>query len=302
MRPWLIVYRKELSDYVTSKRFVVVLALLVVFTVVNVAVARLPGLTGAGATWFTVVSSLNGSLWLIMPLVGIALGYDSVAGERDKGSIKLLLARPVFRHEILLGKFLAGLVSFIILALAGSLIGYAVGLLQGLPALAAPLAVIVGSSMAYSLSALAFYSVSMLFSVFSSKSSRSLLFSIVFFLVMVFVLPIVGSLVAFSILGPPPVVATQDEGFNMTVFESEEFREYARRQAEITQAFTIVSPTAQASEIASVMTDVLREESMLFDVPRILLPHQAAVVLLAYILVPFLASIAVFNRSEEAWG
>ncbi|MGB9903315.1 MAG: ABC transporter permease, partial [Desulfotomaculales bacterium] len=49
------------------------------------------------------------------PLIGLALGFDAINGEYNKGTLSRVLAQPIFRDDVINGKFLAGLA---VLALA----------------------------------------------------------------------------------------------------------------------------------------------------------------------------------------
>lgn len=62
----------------------------------------------------TTASLLNLCL-LLAPLVALSLSADSIAGERDRGTLSYLLSQPLDRWELLLGKF-AGLFASIALA------------------------------------------------------------------------------------------------------------------------------------------------------------------------------------------
>ena len=48
------------------------------------------------------------SVYLI-PLIGLLLSFDAIAGEAERGTLALSLTYPLSRGEILLGKFLAHL-------------------------------------------------------------------------------------------------------------------------------------------------------------------------------------------------
>ncbi len=65
----------------------------------------------------TTASLLNLCL-LLAPLVALALGAGAVAGERDRGTLTYLLAQPVERWEVLVGKY-AGLAVSIAIATTG---------------------------------------------------------------------------------------------------------------------------------------------------------------------------------------
>ena len=53
--------------------------------------------------------SFIGLLGFLIPLVAIALGFDSVNGEFNRRTMSRILAQPIYRDALLLGKFLAGL-------------------------------------------------------------------------------------------------------------------------------------------------------------------------------------------------
>ena len=47
----------------------------------------------------------------ILSLVAILFTFDSISGERERGTLRLMLANPIPRHTVLIGKFLGALVS-----------------------------------------------------------------------------------------------------------------------------------------------------------------------------------------------
>lgn len=67
-----------------------------------------------------VVVSLSSLTIFLLPLIALLLSFDAVVGEQERGSLVLLLAYPVARWEVLLGKFLGQVV---ILAFA-TVVGY----------------------------------------------------------------------------------------------------------------------------------------------------------------------------------
>ena len=50
-------------------------------------------------------------LAFLVPLVAIGLGFDAVNGEFNRRTLSRVLAQPIYRDALLLGKFLAGLVT-----------------------------------------------------------------------------------------------------------------------------------------------------------------------------------------------
>lgn len=188
---------KEFRDRVRNRW---VLAVALVFTVFSVAISYFggaeQGTLGPRSIEFVITSQVSLVIYLV-PLIALLLGFDAIVGERERGSLDLLLALPLTRGELLLGKYL-GLAA----ALACSTIaGFALmaGLLyerfgwQGLyPYLGFVLsAVLLG---------LAFLSLALFLSVLSRDRTRAsgMAIALWFFFVLVFDLLLLGLLVAGS--------------------------------------------------------------------------------------------------------
>lgn len=78
--------------------------------------------------------SFIGLLGFLIPLVAIALTFDSVNGEFNRRTLSRVLAQPIYRDALLLGKFLGALLSLTIALVALWLLVLGLGLLLlGLP-------------------------------------------------------------------------------------------------------------------------------------------------------------------------
>jgi ABC-2 type transport system permease protein len=55
--------------------------------------------------------SLHAFISFFGPIIGIALGFDAINGERTQGTLARILAQPVHRDSVYNGKFLAGLLT-----------------------------------------------------------------------------------------------------------------------------------------------------------------------------------------------
>ncbi|THE62767.1 ABC transporter [Salinadaptatus halalkaliphilus] len=60
----------------------------------------------AGATTEFLVILVSYATLLVLPLIALVLGWQSIAGERESGSIKILLSLPHSRKDVLLGKLI----------------------------------------------------------------------------------------------------------------------------------------------------------------------------------------------------
>jgi ABC-2 type transport system permease protein len=131
-----VLYKKELADHLKSKRFAIVL-ILVAVTGLSSIYAALSGIRSAVAqqgntfVFLRLFTSSEGSvpsfisfMSFLGPLVGLALGFDAINGEINRGSLSRLLAQPISRDTVINGKFLAGVT---IIALMVVSLGIAIG-------------------------------------------------------------------------------------------------------------------------------------------------------------------------------
>ncbi|WP_254533730.1 ABC transporter permease [Natrinema gelatinilyticum] len=114
------VARKEFTDHVRNRW---VGALTVIFLVLTMAAALLTGGAAFDASVFgdfqSTVATLTGITSILIPLIGILLGYATISGEVESGTLSLELAYPVSRTEILLGKVIGLGTVLVVSALIG---------------------------------------------------------------------------------------------------------------------------------------------------------------------------------------
>jgi ABC-type transport system involved in multi-copper enzyme maturation permease subunit len=91
------------------------ISLIAIFLVLTIAASFLAGLGRIGEMDVT-VSALIGISSMLVPLISIMLGYATISGEAESGALSVVLACPVRRIEVLLGK-LVGLGSVICLSI-----------------------------------------------------------------------------------------------------------------------------------------------------------------------------------------
>jgi Cu-processing system permease protein len=120
MRPLLLIAGKELRDGLRNRWVVAVTLLLAVFALTLSFLGAAPtGSVKVSPLAVSIVSLSSLSIFLL-PLIALLLSYDAVVGEWERGTLALLLAYPVARWQVMLGKF-AGHVA--ILAIA-TVLGY----------------------------------------------------------------------------------------------------------------------------------------------------------------------------------
>ena len=224
-----VIAAKEFRDRIRNRW---VLAVALIFALFALAIAYF-GASQQGEVGFrsidVTVASLVSLVIYLVPLIALILGYDAIVGERERGSLELMLSMPITRFEILLGKYL-GLAAALSSA---TVLGFGAGLLP----LASELtrrdgfhyAGFVGSAI---LMGLAFLSISMLVSVVAHERVRAsgVAIGLWFFFVLIFDLLLMGALVlsggslgsttfaALMMLNPADVFRL------MNIFSSEQVR------------------------------------------------------------------------------
>lgn len=131
------IFRKELADQFSSSRFFILFFLIMITGAVSfyAAIQSLPA-GDAGDNEFiliklftTAANSLPPFTWflsLLGPLVGLAMGFDAINGEQNRGTMSRLLSQPVYRDDVINGKFLARLV--VLAIMTGALGGFVGGM------------------------------------------------------------------------------------------------------------------------------------------------------------------------------
>lgn len=101
------VARKDFRDAVRSKTLWVLSALFVLFAAGMAYVyTLLQEGSGGELSALDLVFFLQSPVALLVPLTGLLLGYKSIAGEIDSGSVKILLSLPHSRSSVVVGKLL----------------------------------------------------------------------------------------------------------------------------------------------------------------------------------------------------
>ncbi|MBI4187355.1 MAG: ABC transporter permease subunit [Chloroflexi bacterium] len=138
------IVRKELADYFTSVR-VFILMLIVFLTSGGALYAVQQNIRGqvseSGFVFLRLFTtsgeampSLVTFIVLLIPIIGIALGFDAINSERQSGTLSRVLAQPIFRDNVINGKFLAGIITLSVMVVATMMVVAGYGLVMiGVP-------------------------------------------------------------------------------------------------------------------------------------------------------------------------
>ena len=120
---WVIVH-KEIADHVHSLRFIILISIIVLTcmgalytALTNIGAAIKPDDPDGSFLFLKLFTVSDGTLPSFVlfinflgPLLGIALGFDAVNSEQNKGTLSRMLAQPIHRDCIINAKFVAALI------------------------------------------------------------------------------------------------------------------------------------------------------------------------------------------------
>lgn len=197
IRPVMALAAREFQDRIRNRWM---LAVAGVFTAFALAIAYFgaaqQGVVGLRSVDVTIASLVSLVIYLV-PLIALLLGYDAIVGERERGSLALLLSLPLTRFELVAGKYLGLAAALAASTVAGfGVVGALLVVRFGAHALA-PYGTFMASAVGLGL---AFLSLSVLISVVASTRVAASGLAIVswFGLVLVYDLAILALLVSLG--------------------------------------------------------------------------------------------------------
>ena len=146
--PFWVIVHKEIADHVHSLRFIILISIIVLTcmgalytALTNIGAAIKPDDPDGSFLFLKLFTVSDGTLPSFVlfinflgPLLGIALGFDAVNSEQNKGTLSRMLAQPIHRDCIINAKFVAALIIIGALLFALGLLVMGCGLIAiGIP-------------------------------------------------------------------------------------------------------------------------------------------------------------------------
>src|SRR5579863_763345 len=215
--PWTglgAVIAKETADHLSSARMRILEAL-VFLTAVTAAYQAIRAIRATiGESPFLFLRLLTFSqdplpsfialLGFLIPLVAIALAFDAINGEFNRRTMSRILAQPIYRDALLLGKFLAGLLALTIGLVSLWLLVIGLGLLLfGLPPSTEETVRMLGFLVATIAYGGVWLAVALLFSVVFRAPATAALAALGVWLVFALFWSVITPLLANLVAGPP---------------------------------------------------------------------------------------------------
>jgi len=132
MSALLIIAGKEIRDGLRNRWVIAVTLLLVALALTLAFLGSAPVGTVKASSLSVIIVSLSSLSIFLLPLIALLLSHDAIVGEIERGTMALLLAYPVARWQVLLGKFLGHLAILAIATAVGyGAAGLAIGVIGG---------------------------------------------------------------------------------------------------------------------------------------------------------------------------
>jgi ABC-2 type transport system permease protein len=268
--------KKEFTDIVGEKKFILIFATLLIVTLVSAYQGGLQYAESQSTTGTTIqfsgqgggqsgnfmmgsaqslsrsLSSMIENFSLVGGILAIAISFDTINNERQKGSLKTLLSYPIYRDSIIYGKYLGGL--FVIIMVTTITFLGSMGLFISVTNIALTfdtitrLAVFFGITIVYMA---IFLAIGLLLSIVLPSPSTSLLASVIAWLASIQLIPNVGYAIG-QILYPVRMSVSTTGAPSFT------------QQTGFTTIRAIISAASPSTSYESIINSVLSSSSMEF--------------------------------------
>ena len=166
---------------------------------------------------------------IIMSLLAILFSYDAITGERQRGTLRLVIANAVPRTTILFGKFIGGaaslLIPFILSLMVGALYISINPSIQWDGSAWAEFSLLTAASMTF---ITLFYLLGLMVSSFSRYSSNSILNCLFLWILLILVIPNVCPYISAQFCRVPSIKETERKTSEIAARATKTAREYMR--------------------------------------------------------------------------
>lgn len=154
---------------------------------------KVPEVTGAAANhYLSIFSVFDASLIfkIVIGVLALLLAYDAISGERERGTLRLVLSNRAARYQVLLGKLLAGLLALVVAVTIAFILALVILLCFPMVDLTGPDWIRIGLMYLASLVFIAtMYNLGLLFSCLANRSAVSLVLGLFVWIIFAVVIP-----------------------------------------------------------------------------------------------------------------
>ena len=277
-----IVAGKEFTDHLSSRKFLVILALLLMLSLLGMHqgidqynrdlevynqqlqatgdTADPVGMMPERPSILIIFRQLESSLMVFGGVLAIATGADLVSKEKESRSLKTLLARPIYRDEIINGKALGGMTALGVALAVAFTLTFAVLLVFSIVPTAGEVVAVLIFGLASFLFLLAFFALALALSVVVKESGHAVVYGLALFFALAYLLPMFGMVLGCAVAGDVPQRPETPNGDDEAVWKVyqeesgqyvEEMEVYRSKQQFVTDTVYLFSPMMAYNTVAS---------------------------------------------------
>ncbi|MGE4452979.1 MAG: ABC transporter permease [Sphaerochaeta sp.] len=296
-----VIWLKEMQDYAGNIRMIILMFLIILTAGASMYVAAqtLRSFVGEDSfmllNLFTIsqdpIPSFLSFISFLVPLSGIALGFDAINSEYQNRTLGRILSQPIYRDVLLFGKALGAVsaMAIVLLALWLLVIGCAM-LFLGVPPSGEQIARAFAFYIVTLLYALLWYLVGLMFSVIFRQSAVSALVAIALWLFFMIFWPMISQLLAY-VFGAGD--SYQSAKLEVILGRVSPYRLYTE------SALAILNPSTRSLGVVlfSQLQGAIMGSALPFGQSMLLIwPHFTA--FLASIILLFVLAYMLFQRKE----
>lgn len=166
---------------------------------------------------------LNFIVTILLSLIALLFSYDSICGEKEDGTLKLMLSNGLSRSKIIFGKSVGGALTLLIPFIFSLILGLLIILMNPMVSWkgadwGALSLIVLGSILYFTL----FYSLGILISSRHHSSSSSIMTSLFIWVLLILIIPNMSPYVASLLAKTPSKIKVEREVYRITQIERDE--------------------------------------------------------------------------------
>ena len=192
---------------------------------------EVPEISGAAVNhYLSIFSIFDASLIfkIVISVLALLVAYDAISGERERGTLRLMLSSTAARYQVLLGKLLAGLMVLVVPVTSAFILGLVILLCFPMVHLTGSDWIRIGFMFITSLVFIAtMYNLGLLFSCLARRSAISLVLGLFVWIIFLEVIPNGSAYLATQVI---PVESEDKINEQIALLRREAQRESAREE------------------------------------------------------------------------
>ncbi len=305
----IVIAKKEFFDHIRSKKFLLIFGIFLVIAIVgimdgvssynnaiqsyserqhqislsDIPVADIPQFLGSPPSIMIIFNMMSMTMITMGAILGIAMGFDLLTKEKESKSLKILLAHPVYRDEVINGKAIGGIIALALALVIMLVLSIAILLIFGIIPEGVELVLLALFGVTSFVYIFTFFAIALFVSTVSEESGIALIYTMIIYIALTLLIPILMSSAVMNVLsGPPPEMpksfsdqlivpsggTTGLASSNSGTFpgevsekpspEMEDFQkkveQYTKRQSAILDIFYMLTPNMNYDKIAMAIT------------------------------------------------